>query len=476
MRLTRRQVMLGAAAAPFALAERRVLGSNEDLRVAVVGLRGRGQDHIAGFAAQKGVRVVALCDVDAQVLAQRVADFAKKHGSTPRAVADVRELCDAKDIDAIAIATPNHWHALMAIWALQGGKHVYVEKPVSHSVREGRALVDWAERTGLVVQTGTQCRSSQGLREGIGFVRDGGLGRITLARGLCYKPRGSIGKVAEDQPIPSGLDYELWCGPAANAPLRRKNLHYDWHWVWTTGNGDLGNQGIHQMDICRWALGESALPRATRAWGARVGYVDDGETPNSMVVVHEYASAPLVFEVRGLPRASGQKEMDRFLGASVGCVIHCEGGWLAIPSYSDAKAFDRDGKLVREWRGGGDHFANFVDAVRANDPARLTAPIEGGHVSSALCHLGNISVRLGAAAEPAQIAERVAHDVAASEAHARLSEHLRANAVDLAATPLAFGRRLRLDPATEGFLGEDAAAAEVLARGSHRAPFVIPEP
>ncbi|MBI5852774.1 MAG: Gfo/Idh/MocA family oxidoreductase [Planctomycetes bacterium] len=469
MNVSRREVLFGAALAPFA----RVLGGNDDLRIGVVGLRSRGWDHVTGFAALPGVRVVALCDVDRAVLGQRVEEFQKKYGATPRTCADVRELCDMPDVDAISIATPNHWHALMAIWAMQAGKHVYVEKPVSHSIREGRAIVDWQRRTGLVVQAGTQCRSSTGLQDAIAFLRAGGLGRITVARGLCYKPRPSIGRVDGDQPIPDGVDYELWCGPAAKAPLRRKSLHYDWHWVWSTGNGDLGNQGIHQMDICRWALGEASLPPATRAWGGRVGYVDDGETPNTMVVVHEYATAPLVFEVRGLPRATGAKEMDRFLGASVGCVIHGEGGWMSIPSYSEAKAFDRDGKLISEWQGGGDHYANFVDAVRHKDPGRLTAPIVEGHVSSALCHLGNVSLRLGAPADPAAIAETVAGDVAASEAHARMREHLRVNAVDLAATPLALGRRLRIEPSSEAFLGEDADAAEALARGSHRAPFTM---
>ena len=480
MKITRRHAVAGFAAVPFfgpltAAAARRVRGANEDLRVGVIGLRSRGQDHMAGLHRAKGARVVALCDVDRDILDSRAADFEKKNQVKPQTFSDVRELLARDDIDAVSIATPNHWHSLMGIWAMQTGKHVYVEKPVSHDVREGEQLVRAAERYGRVAQCGTQSRSNPGLREAMAFLREGGLGRIRLARGLCYKPRPSIGKTKGEQPVPASVDYELWCGPAAKEPLRRRSLHYDWHWVWSTGNGDLGNQGIHQMDICRWALGEDTLPRATTAWGGRVGYDDDGETPNTMVTVHDYPTAPLVFEVRGLPSGRGKKEMDKFLGASIGCVIHCDDGWMSIPSYDTALVYDRDGKRVREFKGSADHYQNFVDAVHAQDASLLNAPIKGGHLSSALCHLGNISVSLGAAAEPAAIRDALAADTAAAEAHARMREHLVANDVDLGATPLALGPRLDIDTSSGQFTGVHAQAAETLARGVHRAPFVLPE-
>ncbi|MFO1052800.1 MAG: Gfo/Idh/MocA family oxidoreductase [Planctomycetota bacterium] len=480
MKITRRKALAAMASTPLVMPHtvataRRVLGSNEDLRIAVVGVRGRGQDHVGGFEKVKGARVVALCDVDSEVLASRAADFEKKQQRKLTTFADVRRLLEEKDIDAVSIATPNHWHTLIAIWAMQAGKDVYVEKPVSHDLREGEALVRAAQKTGRIVQCGTQCRSSVGLQTAVAFVREGGLGRIRVVRGLCYKPRPSIGKVDGPQPVPASVDYELWCGPAAKDPLTRRNLHYDWHWVWSTGNGDLGNQGIHQMDIARWILGEGALPAASYSFGGRVGYVDDGQTPNTMVTVHEYSSAPMLFEVRGLPRARGAKDMDRYLGASIGVVVHGERGWMTIPSYSDAYVYAPDGAKVGEFKGGGDHFANFVEAVAARDASKLNGPIVEGHLSSALCHLGNISLRMGAPSEPKAIAEAVAADVAGAEAQARLREHLAANEVDLGITPLAMGARLSLDPVTARFVGPLAERAEQFASGTHRAPFELPE-
>src|SRR3989442_7302858 len=231
-------------------------GANEAIRVAVVGFGGRGADHISGMRglANKNVRIVALCDVDSKILNAGVESFAKRNEKVER-YTDIRRLLEDKDVDAINIATPNHWHSLATIWAVQAGKDVYVEKPVSHNVWEGRKSVEAARKYGKIVQTGTQSRSSNGIKEAIEWVRAGNLGKITIARGLCYKRRPSIGKTVGEQPIPPGVDYDLWCGPAPKEPLRRKKLHYDWHWVWPTGNGDLGNQGIHQMDISRWALG-----------------------------------------------------------------------------------------------------------------------------------------------------------------------------------------------------------------------------
>jgi predicted dehydrogenase len=469
---------LGAAAAvplPLAASARRILGAQEDLRIAVVGLRSRGWSHVEGFERLAGVRVVALCDVDREVLGRRAAEFEQKHGRAVTQAVDYRALLADGSIDAISIATQNHWHALMAIQACQAGKDVYVEKPVSHNIWEGRQLCRAAEKYQRIVQCGTQSRSNPGFREAVEFVRGGGLGRIRLARGLCYKPRPSIGKVTNPSPIPDSIDYDLWCGPAPMDPLMRRNLHYDWHWVWATGNGDLGNQGIHQMDMCRMVLGETKLAPYVQSVGGRLGYEDDGETPNTLVSVFEYESAPLVFEVRGLPRKAGDKQMDRFLGASVGCVIHCEGGWLSIPSYDGGIAYDRDGREVRRFRGSGDHFANFVEALRSRDPKTLHGPIVDGHLSSALCHMGNISHRVGTPSVPGAIEDALAVDVAAAEAFGRTREHLRANGVDLAASPLTLGRRLRLDPDTEVFVGAEVEAANRLARGSYRAPYVVPE-
>ena len=463
----------GAAfASPLAAAARGIVGAHDDLRVAVVGVRGRGNQHIRGFEKLDGVRVVALCDADKNVLHGRVTDLSKKTGREIAGYVDVRKLLEDDSIDIVSIATQNHWHSLMGIWACQAGKDVYCEKPVSHNIWEGRQLVAASEKYGRIVQCGTQSRSNPGLRDAIAFVQQGGLGEIRLSRGLCYKPRPSIGKVGAPTPIPDHIDYDLWCGPAPKAELMRAKLHYDWHWVWATGNGDLGNQGIHQMDMCRWALGEDALAPTVISVGGRLGYDDDGETPNTMVTLFDYPSAPLVFEVRGLPRKAGDKQMDRFMGAGIGCVIHCEGGWLSITSYAGGVAYDNAGEEVKKFRGGGDHFANFVKAVRSRDVADLNAPIVEGHLSSALCHMGNISYRVGEVAPTRRITSAVQNDIPLAESWGRMRDHLAANRVDLDATPATLGARLRLDPETERFV--DHEAANRLAKGTYRAPFVVP--
>jgi predicted dehydrogenase len=484
MKIDRRQVLAGlgggALFSPLVARSKtgtvaRVRGANDDIRVAVIGVRSRGRDHMHGFARLPGVRVVALCDVDPAMLDSALADFRKRQPerAVPDTVLDFRKLLERADVDAVSIATPNHTHTWIAMHAMAAGKDVYVEKPVSHNLREGEALVRAAQKTGRVVQAGTQCRSSTGIRAGIDFVHAGKLGAVRVARGLCYKPRPSIGKVAGEQPIPQGIDYDLWCGPAEKSPLTRRSLHYDWHWVWSTGNGDLGNQGIHQMDLCRWAMGVDRLPDAVETIGGRVGYDDDGETPNTMMTVLEYPSAQLVFEVRGLTQAKGVKEMDRFLGVQIGCVIHCEHGYLVIPDYSRAVAHDLDGRQIERWEGGGDHYQNFVDAVRARDPQKLNGPVVDGHLSSALCHLGNDSQRLAALAAAESIGQRALRCPTMAEGWRRMQDHLIANEVDLAMTPLTAAARLELDE-TGAFRGPLAERAEELARGTYRAGFELP--
>ena len=273
----------------------------EKLRVAVVGVRGRGMSHVHGFANRHNCVITTIYDADKAVIANAMKYVSKEQGSEPKFEQDIRKVVEDKDIDVISIATPNHWHALMAIWALQNGKHVYVEKPVSHNVLEGRRIVEAARKYGKLCQTGTQSRSQKGMREAMEFLHAGKLGKVHLARGLCYKPRKTIGKVKGPQKVPATVDYDLWCGPAAKTPLMREKLHYDWHWVWNTGNGDLGNQGIHQMDLARWGLGKNELPRSAISIGGRFGYIDDGETANTQIIAMDYGDSELIFEVRGLP-------------------------------------------------------------------------------------------------------------------------------------------------------------------------------
>jgi predicted dehydrogenase len=484
------------AAAGVALSARswaQVAGANGDVRVAVVGLNGRGKNHLASLRAVAGVRVVAICDVDAAVLAKT----AESLGGGVKTYTDIRDLLASPDIDAITIATPNHWHSLMGIWACQAGKDVYVEKPISHNVWEGRQLVAAAAKYNRVVQAGTQIRSGDAMSGAVAWVRAGNLGKITAARGFCYKRRDSIGRTSAPTPVPAGVNYDLWTGPAPLVPPHRNSakngpIHYDWHWINAYGNGDIGNQGIHQMDVARWFLGEAGLPRHTLSIGGRLGYEDDGETPNTQVIVHDYATAPLIFEVRGLPAKAGlnvstaglsgadaagaaASTMDKYRGVAVGNVIDCEGGSVVTNSYFAATAYDRDGKLLKEFKGQDGHMANFIDVVRSRKTEKLCGPIGEGHVSSALCHLGNISHQIGRAAPEGELRDKIKGNAALAEAYGRMAEHLALNQVDLGKTPLTLGAPLAFDPATEKFIGENATAANALLTRNYRAPFVVPQ-
>jgi predicted dehydrogenase len=497
--------LAGAATALSARAWSQVVGANGDIRVAVIGLNGRGKNHLESLAKIAGVRVVALCDPDTAVLEKTKATLDRVTGERlcppdVKLFTDLRELFAMPGLDAVAIATPNHWHALAGIWAMQAGKDVYVEKPVSHNIWEGRQLTAAARKYQRVVQAGTQIRSGEGLREAVAWVRAGNLGKIKVARGFCYKRRDSIGKSAGEQALPKTVNYDLWSGPAPMVPLRRKRLHYDWHWVNLTGNGDVGNQGIHQMDVARWFLGETGLPRHTLSIGGRLGYDDDGETPNTQVVIHDYASAPLIFEVRGLPAKAGNgagtaagltgadaaeagaASMDKYRGVwpakdnvGVGNVIDCEGGFLVTNSYFTATAYDLQGRVVKEFRGSDRHMENFIDVVRSRRHADLYGPVEAGHVSSALCHLGGMSHQLGRAAAPGELQERTRGNAPLAEAYGRLAEHLLANNVKVAATPSTLGLALTVDAAAERCTGEGAAAANAMLKRAYRAPYVVPQ-
>ncbi len=473
----RNTALIGAATAFSARSWAQVTGANSDLRVAVLGLNGRGKNHLTSLRAIKGVRIVAICDPDTAVLEKTKAGV---NGGNVKTYVDVRELLASPDIDAITIATPNHWHSLAGIWAMQAGKDIYVEKPVSHNVWEGRQLVAAAAKYNRVVQAGTQIRSGTAMQEAVAWVRAGNLGKITASRGFCYKQRNSIGKTTGPQPVPASVNYDVWTGPAPLTPPRRNSpehgpIHYDWHWINAYGNGDIGNQGIHQMDVARWFLGESGLPRHTMSGGGRLGYDDDGETPNTQVIVNDYATAPLIFEVRGLTTKPGAPGMDKYRGVSVGNVVDCEGGYVTTAVYFAATAFDRDGKVLKEFKGTDRHMQNFIDVIRSRKMADLYGPIEEGHVSSALCHVGNISHLLGRATPPDETREKIKGNSTMAEAYGRMAEHLTGYGVDLTKTPATLGVPLALDPAAERFTGEDAAAANALLTRAYRAPFVVPQ-
>lgn len=462
-----------AASAAITLPARsyaRVMGTNEKIRAAVIGLNNRGRDHLNGLSDH----VVAVCDCDRKILEERSADM------DVAKYVDFRKLLDQNDIDAVSIATPNHTHSLIGVLAAQAGKHVYCEKPISHNVWEGRQLVNAAERYGVVIQCGTQSRSSPSLHEAVKFVESGRIGNIMFAIGTCYKPRKSIGKLSEPLKIPETIDYELWCGPAEKRPIYRPKLHYDWHWDFNTGNGDMGNQGIHQMDIARWFLGYDHLSPRILSIGGRLGYEDAGDTPNTQVVIHDYAPAPLIFETRGLPKAKRfQKEgwgsnMDNYRGSRIGVIVQCEQGFVVIPSYTAATAYDAEGQEIERWSGGGNHYANFLDAVEAGDPSRLNAPISEGHLSSALCHTGNLSHQLGHRATLDEIQQVIDGEADVFQnSYKRMIRHLRANEVDLSGPALTLGMELTMDPDTETF-PDQPAAAERLTR-PYRKGFEVPD-
>jgi len=482
MPISRRRFLGSASAAAVWPAPSRVPAARRELNVAVIGVRGQGRTHIAHFESLPDTRVVALCDVDSAVLAAQQAAFEKRYGRPVEGVADLRRLLDRKDIDIVSTATPNHWHALVGVWACQAGKDAYVEKPISHNVWEGRQLVRAARRTKRLVQGGTQSRSIQAIRDAVAFLHEGRLGRLRYVHGLCYKPRQPIGKVGFGQ-APETVDYPQWCGPAPFEPLRRKELHYDWHWQWPTGNGDLGNQGIHQVDVARWIIGDEGLPPRVVSIGGRVGYADDGETPNTQLAFFDYPTAPLLFEVRGLPRSAEhrnsedawRKNMDVVPGfeksGSIGVTAHCERGRMVIDTGA-ARVYDEGGNLVQEWKDGGDHYANFVSALQARDQSLLHADVEETHLSSALCHLAGISHQVGEKVGLADLKHVAERHPAFAATFADLCAHLERNAVDLGQTPLVLGHEVQIDQVSELIFGHHAANA-LLSR-PYREPFIVP--
>jgi predicted dehydrogenase len=474
-----RQSMLASASA-YALSQSSILtaqdaapaskSANERLQCAVIGAGGRGGSHIGAMLGRDDVVISHICDIDEKIGGRRCEEIGKaQEGHTPALVRDVRKLLEDPSIDFVTIATPNHWHSLGAIWAVQAGKDVYVEKPVSHNVLEGRRLVQAARKHNKIVQTGTQSRSNPGMREAMQFVHEGGIGEVKIARGLCYKRRKSIGPKGE-YPVPAGVDYDLWLGPAPMKPLTRPNFHYDWHWQWDYGNGDLGNQGIHQMDLCRWALNKNTVADTVMSYGGRFGYEDAGETANTQIVVLGYGPQQLIFEVRGL-------ETEPYKGASVGIIVEGTQGYLVMSSYEAGIVFDPEGNEVKRFRGGGDqhHYANFLKAVRDRNPQTLNADVEEGHLSSALCHLGNISLQLGELVPGADVPAAL-KEVGGPEdmlaTFQRTSEHLAKNELKPEELKFHVGPVLKLDAAAEKFLG--APQADPLLTRDYRAPYSLP--
>jgi predicted dehydrogenase len=482
-RLTRRQFLddsILAAAVAAALPASGLLAADtkgkdvakrnpaELLHVAIVGVGGRGGEHIAEFLRNPNTTITYIVDADETRGRQAAEAVGKRQGSAPKFVRDLRTALDDKSVDIVSTATPNHWHALCAIWAMQAGKDVYVEKPVSHNLSEGRRIVETARRHNRICQAGTQCRSMQGTIDAIQYVKSGKIGEVKLARGLCYKRRTSIGPKGNYQ-VPAEVDYNLWCGPSRTLPLTRKKFHYDWHWQREWGNGDMGNQGPHQMDIARWGLGADRLADTAITYGGRLGYEDAGDVANTEVSIFEFGDKTLAFEVRGLVT-------DPLRGANVGVIFYGSDGYVVLTSYVTGAAFDPAGKLVQKFEGAGDHFGNFIDAVKARNPRLLHADILEGHLSCAHSHLANVSYYLGKPASVDEIktalgALKTNEDMA--DCLQRTIQHLAANQVDLARTPMSLGPMLKIDANNETVL-DNPVACRLLTR-EYRVPFVVPK-
>ena len=483
-RISRRHFMKSSLCAGAALMapHGRVLGANDDIRIAVVGLGsfvkigGKGRSDLKDFRKIPGVRIAAICDCDKDHIAPVLKECNDK-GERVTAYTDVRELLDSKDIDAVSVTTPNHWHSLMAIWACQAGKDVFVQKPASHNIFEGRKMVEAAAKYNRVVQATHGPRSDGALEAAFAYAWKGNLGKMLYVHGLNYRPRESIGKVTGPQPIPSGCDYDLWCGPAPKKPLMRKYLHYDWHWDWTTGNGDLGNMGIHYVDSCRWAVNQMELPPRVISIGGRFAYDDDGETPNTLITLLDYDPVPILFEVRGLPKSKAvhdqkwSRNMDTYLGEKFGAVVHCENGYVL-----NGAAYDKKGELIKKFES--DRIStkqNFINVMRSRKTDDLYTDALDGHLSCGLLHMANISHRLGKETQPGKIREAVRGNRVFAKAFDLIAAHLDANGVNLKKTPAALGPMLQFDPDTERFTGEFSRKANNLVSRNYRKPFVVPE-
>ena len=390
-------LMSSTAAAGATLPASALLGANDRIRVACVGIRGRGGAHISGFAERPDAEVAALCDVDEAVLEKRAREVEARTKKRPATYTDYRKLLEDKSIDAVSLATPNHWHALGTIWACQAGKDVYVEKPCTHNVFEARQIVAAARKYNRIVQQGSQSRSSPALQEAVQKLKDGLIGDVYMGRGLCFKWRDTIQRTPVE-PAPAGVHYDLWLGPAPKREFTRNRFHYNWHWFWDYGNGDIGNQGIHQMDICRWLL-DVTYPTKVSSMGGHFMFDDDQETPNTQVATFEFDGLGkkkfLVFEVRhwmsnheaGL--GEGKKDPN-----TIGNMFYGSKGYMVVGGgYKTFLGREQEPGPARS--GGGNHFENFLNAMRSRKPSDLNAEIEEGAMSTVLVHLANISYRLG---------------------------------------------------------------------------------
>jgi len=417
-----------------ALAAARAWGANDRINLAIVGVGGRGRDHIKNYAKLSDAHIYALCDVDQANLERGVALAQKLTGEKPKTYEDMKDVFADKEVHAVSMPLPNHWHALAAVWAVQAGKDVYVEKPACHDPYEGRQMVAAARKYNRMMQVGSQSRSIAHKKRAIQMLHDGIIGEVYMARGLCFKRRKSIGHTP-NAPVPPGVDWDKFLGPAPMIPFSKNRFLYNWHWFWDTGNGDIGNQGVHEMDIARWGLGVD-LPTSVVSSGGKYAYDDDQQTPNTELARFDYGKKELVFEVRGL-QTGKEADLSKTDSNCIGNLFYGSEGWMAL----DAEGYriykgEPEGKLVHEAKyeepvmtDTAPHMANFLAAVRSRKYQDLNADVDIGRISADLCHLANISYRRG-------------------------------------------GRLLTFDPKTEKFTDSEANA---MAHPAYRKPYIIPQ-
>jgi predicted dehydrogenase len=436
MELSRRSFLKNTAVAGAAgvvaptIVSAKTFGANDRINAAVLGVNGRGKNHIKSLMAQENVQVTILCDPDMNILKKRQKEFKETYGKDVAIEQNLYRVMENKDIDVVSIATCNHWHALATILACQAGKDVYVEKPGSHNIWEGRKMIEAAQKYDRIVQHGVQLRSSPAVREAIDLIRDGYIGRVYMSRGLVFRWRGDIGNKGFE-PVPEGVDYDLWTGPAPMRPFTRNLVHYNWHWHWNYGNGDVGNQGIHETDLCMWGL-DVGLPTKITSMGGKFLWDDCKEVPEVLTSIYHYPEEDKIIQFEVRPWCTNTED-----GATVGNIFYGDKGILVVEGYDKYKTFFGKGRTpgksgsddakaasgMDRGAGGTDgHFANFIEAVRKHDKTILNGPVETAHLSSGLAHLGNIAYRLGKVLTFDPTSEKFVND---AEADAMLTRNYR---------------------------------------------------
>ncbi len=449
--------------------------ANDEVRMGFISCGGRAGEHLQVFGKMSGVKVAALCDPDAK----RVASKQKDHPDA-KTFGDLRQLIDDKEIDAVLVATSNHWHCLASIWAMQAGKDVYVEKPLSHSQWEGEQTVAAARKYNRICQVGTQQRSDPMQVAIKKFLHEEkGLGKLISCRVNRYGVRAPIGKNAQPLEIDPSVNYDLWLGPAQDLPIYRNALQYDWHWNFNTGSGEMGNWGVHVLDDARnnVFLDKVTLPRRVMGGGGRVAWNDDAETPNVHFVYFDTGEVPTLIGLSNLPEAPGKNGSPKVKGPGSGYIVQCEGGRFE-GQRGRAVAFDKDGKEIRSFKGnsgGRLHQENFIEAVRRRDRGILNTEVLVGHHSTGWCNMANIAYRAGTQFTPAAAVSLSKEVPGWGELVDEMTRHLAAHSVDINSMEMRLSPMLEIDPDKGQFIGSNAEAANKFLKREYRAPYVVPQ-